>query len=69
MVFSQVGVSRVGVGGADFASRALLTAPRFCPFWTSRGAIFGISGRWTKTFTVLAQAGGAGRWVRASPQN
>ncbi|MDA7999912.1 MAG: hypothetical protein MPL62_05195 [Alphaproteobacteria bacterium] len=30
--------------------------------------ILGISGRWTKTFTVLAQAGGAGRWVRASPR-
>ncbi|MDA8001228.1 MAG: hypothetical protein MPL62_08055 [Alphaproteobacteria bacterium] len=35
---------------------------------TLRRAIFGISGRLTKTFTVLAQASDTSRWVRASPQ-
>ncbi|MDA8001214.1 MAG: hypothetical protein MPL62_07980 [Alphaproteobacteria bacterium] len=34
----------------------------------NRRAALGISGRWTKTFTVSAQASDAGRWVRASPQ-
>ncbi|MDA8001936.1 MAG: hypothetical protein MPL62_11695 [Alphaproteobacteria bacterium] len=34
----------------------------------SRRATFGISKTLTKTFTVLAQASDAGRWVRASPQ-
>ncbi|MDA8000358.1 MAG: hypothetical protein MPL62_03555 [Alphaproteobacteria bacterium] len=33
-----------------------------------RSATFGISGSLTKTFTELAQASDASRWVRASPQ-
>ncbi|MDA8000977.1 MAG: hypothetical protein MPL62_06755 [Alphaproteobacteria bacterium] len=34
----------------------------------NRRAASGISERLTKTFTMLAQASDASRWVRASPQ-
>ncbi|MDA8001045.1 MAG: hypothetical protein MPL62_07100 [Alphaproteobacteria bacterium] len=47
-----------------FVSRASLTAPIF----NRRSAAFGISGSLTKTFTIVAQASDASRWVRASPQ-
>ncbi|MDA8001710.1 MAG: hypothetical protein MPL62_10540 [Alphaproteobacteria bacterium] len=39
-----------------------------CYLKRQRRAALGISGRLTKTFTVLAQASDASRWVRASPQ-